>query len=54
MAKRVLVRAALSLVRCLWINEKGFEALAVRTDGYARMGQNHSHSIVPGGFEVMS
>jgi hypothetical protein len=25
-----------------------------RSVGYARMGKNHSHSIVPGGFEVMS
>jgi hypothetical protein len=25
-----------------------------RISGYARMGKNHSHSIVPGGFDVTS
>jgi hypothetical protein len=32
------------------------ESYVVLSDivGYARMGKNHSHSIVPGGFEVMS
>jgi hypothetical protein len=25
-----------------------------RIFGYVRMGLNHSHSIVPGGFDVMS